>query len=314
MLKYILYLFISILSLIPGNIYHYHQTPNIILITLDGVRWQDIFEVSPAFGNFPRQESKIIIPNIYHHFIENGIAIGKTSIINTENFAHVSLPGYIEILSGQASDVCFNNECKQNKLPTLINQFPNDSAVFASWELIDRVFDNTLATVNVGRAVRNNKWLNLHLPNDTILDDQFGDEEYRSDEFTMRATLDFIKIKQPSFLWVSLGDTDEYAHWGNAVFYWASLNAMDTFIGELMKQANANTIFVICTDHGRGKNFTDHGIDPTSRRVFTLIGGNINKEEFTILDKEKYLSNIYDTILYLRNNKDLNKSLVRKKY
>jgi hypothetical protein len=280
---------------------HAPGAPKIVLITIDGVRWQDMFDAHEAIGTF-KPTSRQLAPNIYKHFVDNGIAVGKNSHALVGGPVHVSLPGYLEIMRGYPSLDCLDNSCPQNIRPTLIDQFPNDAAVFAGWEPIAKVFDNSLAVVNIGRHIRNQQWKDLHLVETDSPDDFFDDSEYKSDVNTYFSALEYLKHnKQPSFLWVSFGDTDNWAHLGHMFFYWSYLNAADMFIKDAMLYTDPNTVYIICPDHGRSADFMNHGQEPESRRVWIMIGGaGIPKAGFVKYDSDVYLSNIYYTIMDIR--------------
>jgi len=278
-----------------------NKSPKIILITLDGVRWQDIFDKHEGVGNF-RPSSKELIPNIYNHFIDNGIAFGEKSKVLIGGPAHVSLPGYLEIIRGYPSLDCLDNYCDHNYAPTIINDFAYHSAVFASWQTIYKTFDNSIAVVNIGKHVRNFPWYSLGLKDNKIILDDFNNDEYRPDVYTELAVLSYLDINQPKFMWISLGDTDEWAHQGNILLYWTSLNAIDNFIAKLMNYTDPNTIFILTTDHGRSKDFRNHFWEPESRRVWLLIGGkNVPALGSIASNKDLYLSDIKSIIMTLNN-------------
>lgn len=303
---------LSLFIATDNNLYLPYKAPKIVLITLDGTRWQDIFGKPSSLVAHLSIPNERLIPTIRTRFIDGGVAFGEKSAITVANPAHVSLPGYIEIMSGRPSKTCFDNQCGQNDMPTIIDKFPNDAAVFASWELINKTFDNSFVIVNTGPLGRNDKWDNLLVPDNKRTPDEFGDDEYRADKYTQEAVMQFLYFKdQPSFMWVSLGDTDEYAHQNNSLFYYASLNSMDTFIYELMKITDPNTIFIICPDHGRSVRFTDHGSDASSGRVYILLGGNIEKQGSVKLNYEAHLSDIYPTIIRLTKNRSTPRSLIQ---
>ncbi len=143
MIKFALLLLLVLIASDTKEIYTI-TTPKIVLITIDGVRWQDIFDAHDGIGSF-KPESKNLVPNIYKNFVDGGMAIGKNSQALVGGPAHVSLPGYLEIMRGYPSLDCTDNYCGQNTKPTLIDEFAGDAAVFSGWEPISRVFDNSLA-------------------------------------------------------------------------------------------------------------------------------------------------------------------------
>lgn len=283
----------------------------VILITIDGTRWQDLFDEDDGAGGFDTPSSRQLLPNIYNHFVDNGMAIGKLSFALVGGKAHVSMPGYLEIIRGYPTEDCFDNECPPNFQPTIFDQFPNDSAVFSGWDTIANIFDHSHSIVNIGRNVRSKQWLDLKLANNNSYVDEFDDEHYRSDRNTKEAVLDYARLSQPTLIWVSLGDTDEYAHQNNKLMYLNSLSSIDEFIGKLIKLSDPNTVYIICPDHGRSADFQNHHWDPPSRRVWIMIyGPGIPKAGFVSYPRDVYLGDVYWTIMDIAKGKKSIKSLL----
>src|ERR1700677_3165670 len=101
--------------------------PSVILITIDGVMWQDIY------GDQGRQ----LVPYLYSDFVEQGIAIGKLSSIIASGPFHVSIPGYLEITRGHPSPDCQRNDCYP-VIDRSILQLYDHTAVFSSWSPIEK--------------------------------------------------------------------------------------------------------------------------------------------------------------------------------
>lgn len=281
-------------------------TPKVVLITLDGVRWQDIFDGNDPINGYQPLPSRSLVPNLYRYFVDGGIAIGKRSRAETLNRAHVSLPGYLEIMTGRESRICLNNYCPFYRGPSLIDSFP-DAIVFASWEKVQRSFNNESVFFDTGRFGRSEPF-----PDDVDFPDDFGDDEYRADQYTEKALLHYFSShQQPTFLYLQLGDTDEWAHAGNDVFYWAELNAMDAFIGELVERLGSETIFIVSPDHGRNDNRRDHDWDPAAGRVWMMLRGpTIPKAGFVSYDRTVHLADIAPTVLELTRGKLSERSLM----
>lgn len=285
--------------------------PKIVLITIDGVRHEDMFDKHEGIGNY-RPSSRELAPNMYRMFVDNGIAIGKASPAKTENIVHVSQPGYLEIISGYPHKNCLNNLCGTNTRPTLINDFAHEATVISGWDTIAKTFDNSLAVANIGRNIRSKEWRALKLADNTTFPDEFDQEEYRGDKYTQEAILNYInKVKQPRFMWLSLGNCDEWAHAGSKLQYWISLNEADEFIGKIASLVEPNTVFIITTDHGRSLDFNNHGWTMESGRVWIMIGGaGIPHDGFVKYDHDVYLSNIKPTILDIAKGMHSERSLL----
>ena len=196
---------------------------------------------------------------------------------------------------------------------SLVNLFPKNSAVFGSWETISKVISNSISIVNVGRYDRNGWWRMLSLKDDTLFPETIGDNLYRPDLYTANAVFEYLnKGYRPQFLWISLGDTDEFAHMGDYKNYLESLKKADKFIGELIAKYDSNTTFIITTDHGRGMGWRDHGSDKESARTwFMMYGNKIPARGFTDYTYTVHSADIYDTVAHIAFDKKSDRSLLK---
>ena len=251
--------------------------PHVVLITIDGVRYQEVFQgTDPDFYHGAALSARELVPNLYHYFVDGGIAVGKLTPMIASGPNFISLPGYLEITRGHPSTDCRSNFCRPH-IDRSILQLYNNSAVFSSWSGIAR----TIPTNYHGYA-------DIGSP-------------YRWDANTEQIVNTYLSNHQPDFLWVSLGDTDEYGHANNYPAYLQALQGADAFIGQLISRFDNNTIFIVTVDHGRNANFRDHGLDPHSRRVWCMLyGKGIPAMGLVTADKVS-LSNIYPTIVYFQS-------------
>lgn len=289
------------------------HSPKIVLVTIDGVRWQEIFNGtdSSLYQNHPLLPQEII-PNIYHYFVNQGMAIGKNSQIIASGTNHISLPGYLEMMRGFPTIDCTTNLCEPELTTTLLDNYQNVT-VISSWDTIKKSTTNqpNKFNINSGRNYRTNKYLQLPIHDDQDFKGYVGHLDYRPDEFTMKTTLDYLSIEKPELLWVSLGDTDEYAHNGNYKKYISALKKADYFIGEIIQEYDENTVFIVTTDHGRSKDWTSHGYDADSARVWLMMyGKNIPTKQFVKFNQIKSLSNLMPTILKITHGIENKNSLI----
>src|SRR4029077_11220017 len=108
-----------------------------------------------------------------------------------------------------------------------------------------------------------------------------GSGDFRRDRYTAELALAYLKAEQPDFLFVGLGETDEFAHQGNYAGYLDALSAADRSIGELARALDERasrgirTALLVTADHGRAAGFRDHGQPyPESARVWLVAGGS----------------------------------------
>lgn len=275
--------------------------PNIILITLDGIRYQEIFNGTDVTLTDNHLSNKELIPNMYNHFIINGVALGNNLDVYASGPVYISLPGYLEITNGKKIK-CYTNSCTNIKLSkTLIDEY-SDAAVFASWEEIKTTVSNypNDYIINAGTSYRSNKYINLNQI-DYNLPLFSWNKKYRADNQTIEAATDYYIKFRPSFLWVSLGDGDEWAHLGDYENYINSIRSADHFIGNLISLIDYPTVMVITTDHGRGKNWTNH-FNYESSRIWLMFGGYGIENKDYVFHGTLHLSDIKKLILNL--NKD----------
>ncbi len=228
---------------------------SVILVTLDGTRWQDVFG------------SDELMPTLHRWMMAEGVAIGAPG--HGEIWAsgphYVSMPGYTEILTGRPS-ACQSNECDTIRAETILDEVldgGDDAFVAASWERIARVAsrDPKRLEMTAGRTTheRTNAF------DARLIDDAKdagawpGVDDYRRDELTTRVALSAFDRHMPKFAFVSLGDPDEHAHHGDRERYLASLRAADAFLAELEKRIDDRTVVFVTADHGRSSGFRDHG-------------------------------------------------------
>ena len=241
------------------------KADNIIIITTDGFRWQEMFGgvdttlannrifseggqgyIDEKFGNVnPLESRKRLLPFIWGTIAEKGQIYGNRHAgnkVNVSNPYWFSYPGYSEIFCGFA-DRILNKE--RSQMP-VISAFDNTGG------------NNPTANEKLINAMRNQSYK------------PWGMGECL-DVFTHYAALEHFKIRQPKVLYISYGETDEWAHAGKYKSYLNAAHQFDEWVKELWSLVQStpgymdNTIFFITTDHGRGdviKNqWTDHGSD-----------------------------------------------------
>lgn len=252
----------------------------VIFVVLDGVRWQEIF--GGVDGRFatgtqaPLLDAAGLTPHLHAMMDRNGVALGAPGrgSISASGPRFVSLPAYREIFSGAWSLDCLDNDCPRIERPTLIDELRDhgkSAAIFSSWERIDGAAasrpDGVL--ISTGRD-----------QTDRGVDPYPGDGGFRPDRMTARRALRHLGAAQPDFLFLGLGEPDEYAHRGDYAGYVESIRAADRVIGEListlatMPGRGARTHVFVTTDHGRARSFRDHGgAHPESARVWLVAWG-----------------------------------------
>jgi len=250
----------------------------VVVVVLDGVRWQEIFHgVDPVLAKgtpLSPGRPEELTPHLHQLMAKDGAVIGAPGrgTLSASGPSYVSLPAYREIFSGQSQPECQDNECGWITQRTLVDELRDagrEAAVFASWEKIDRAAAGRSSGVriDVGRGALD-------------VDPWPGSGDFRPDRLTVDAALGHLEHARPDFLFLGLGEPDEYAHRGDYVGYVGSLSAADRALarlGETLDRMGARgrrTHVFVTADHGRADSFRDHGRrHPESGRVWMVATG-----------------------------------------
>ena len=276
------------------------QNQKIIFITLDGLRWQELFYgLDNVLADDKKYNSKIqglkktfdentsekkrekLMPFVWNFIAKNGLILGDRkngSFVNVHNTMHFSYPGYNETITGYADDI---NIISNKKLlnPNIsifekLNQHPwykNSVHIFGSWDVFPYIFnyERSQLPINAGYMKAENANAVEQLLN------KYQDEtpkrwgSVRYDVFTHNFAMESLKTKKPKILYIGYGETDDFAHDGDYDHYIESANVNDQMIKELWEYTQEDpyyknqTTFIITTDHGRGEGeaWHDHGND-----------------------------------------------------
>ncbi len=280
-----------LLLLVIGHI-QAQKVENIIIITTDGLRWQEMYGgMDSAIANnkkFHKGDSayifkhywaataeerrKKLMPFMWSTFAAKGQLYGNRNYSNKVNNANpywFSYPGYSEIMTGYADTAINSNDYKPNPHVTLLeflNQQPkykNKVAAFGAWEAFDRILNEKRSgipvvsaydTANVAALSAEQKLVNK------MLTDSYRPwhEDECLDVFTHYAALAHLKAKKPKLLYIAYGETDEWAHAGQYRSYLDAAHQVDAWIKQLWDfvqsdpQYKDKTAIFFTTDHGRG--------------------------------------------------------------
>lgn len=280
------------------------RTENVVLVTLDGMRWQEVFggadsalfrqskyyyadrqKLQKDFGQGPpAQRRQALMPFLWGTVARQGQLYGNReagSLVNVTNTMRFSYPGYNEILTGAPDDArIHSNDPLDNpnaSVLEVLNQQPafrGKVAVFGSWEAFPYILNEKRSGLPVNAGMRPAPGPGLS-PNELVLNEllpatpsPFGEE--RLDSFTDQYALAYLKRKKPRVLFVSFGDTDDFAHGGEYGAYLHAARYTDEFLRQLWAylqsdpQYRGKTTLLVTTDHGRGGAGTQwqtHGKD-----------------------------------------------------
>jgi len=289
---------------------------HILLVMTDGLRWQEVFRgadpslltkannddrpvdalVRQYVRSTPQQARAALMPFLWSHIVPEGEIYGnrdKGSDAHVTNGFNFSYPGYSETLTGHADPRINSNDPTPNPNVTVfewLNKQPGltgQAAAFGAWSVIADAFNRQRCgfTDNAGydplTSIPITPRLDLlnHIKTETprIWDDETFDAP------TFYTSLEYLQAKHPRLFYLSLGETDDWAHAGNYGRYLEAANRVDMYLKRLWEFVQANpdyrghTTLILLTDHGRGDapvEWKSHGQKiPASKYIFIAAMG-----------------------------------------
>ena len=289
----------------------------VVLVMTDGLRWQEMFRGADETLLVPKryydgrsvdalkksylaptaeERRERLMPFVWKTMVPQGQMYGdrdQGSEAYVTNGLNFSYPGYSETLTGHGDPRIDSNDNKPNPNVTVLewlNQQPGlqgKVAAFGAWDVISGIVNAGRCgfPVNAGyqpfamspmtpRLEMLNQW---KAATPRIWDDEPFDAP------TFYTAMEYVKAKQPRLLFLSLGETDDWAHMGNYGEYLDSAHRVDTYLERLwdalqaMPEYRGKTTMIFLTDHGRGdgpEDWTSHGQKvPDSKNIFLGMMG-----------------------------------------
>lgn len=260
----LLFLFLFLPTAVAQN-----KTENVILITFDGARTQEVFggldldilkakttrgkvEDTALYKKYwaatPEGRRMKMMPFFWGTLMkEYGSIAGNRALgssVMTTNKMWFSYPGYSEILTGQAHDDVINSNDRKRNPYTSVLEFlqhklklsKTQVALFGSWDVFNWIGEHQegALTINAG-----------HEPYDLINDPELRVlsklqneklspwDSVRFDYFTVKFALAHMKKYQPRVVHIALGETDDWAHGGEYAHVLNSFSTNDQQIKEI---------------------------------------------------------------------------------
>lgn len=269
-----------------------NKTQNIIFISVDGYRWEELFNgMDSALANkrqyrktdsaalmakywaaTPEERRAKLMPFFWNTIASNGQLYGNRAWgndVNVRNAYWFSYPGRAETITGYYDPKINSNGYPDNPNTNVFEfiekqkGFGGKVAVFASWDAVDRIVNrnrNHLPLINPYEKVEGSGLTEAQeLANELqdYMPKYYGDEE-RWDMHTYAIAKSYILARHPRAVYIDFGDPDVLAHSGRYDFYLDAAHYTDQMIGSLWNAMQRDpfyrnkTTFVICPDHGRG--------------------------------------------------------------
>ena len=301
------------LGALPAAAERPRQTRNVLLVMTDGLRWQEVFNGAEAaliskengvpdpdalradyWRDSPAGRRQALMPFLWTTVALHGQIFGnrdagsEASVANGMNFSY---PGYNETLCGFADSRIDSNDKNPNPNVTVLEWLHNQRAyhgrvaAFGAWDVFPYILNAPRAgfPVNAGYdplaqpLTPKIEFLNRLKTESRIWDDE------PLDTFTFHTALEYLKQRKPRVLFLSLGETDEWAHAGKYATYLHSAHSVDRDLKELWETAQSlreyrdSTTLIFTCDHGRGSGpseWKDHGKKvPDSKYIWMAFLG-----------------------------------------
>lgn len=183
-------LFSSILFLVNAETLNNSDTPKLVIVTIDGLRWQEAFSGADEkllnhtefVGNIEalktrfwhpdiEERKKRLMPFLNYVIGKEGTLIGDRgngSMMSLTNQQRFSYPGYNEIFTGQADDNINSNAKIQNpnitflewlnKQPTINNQI----GIFSGWDVFPFIFNRERSGLFINAGFEQMSYPHMH--------------------------------------------------------------------------------------------------------------------------------------------------------
>lgn len=299
-----------------------NRIENILIVTTDGFRWQEMFTgMDSAIANMPafnqEQKDKLyalygapsaaerrskLLPFIWNTMAKQGQVYGNRALhshVDNSNPYWFSYPGYSEIFCGFVDTAINTNSYPPNPHTNVLEFFNQQKelkgkvAAFGAWEAFNRILNEQRSGFPVVAGMDNcggdrpdgEETLINRMKRDGY--NPFDNSE-ALDVYTHYAAMDYLEKKTPRVLYISYGETDEWAHEGRYKNYLDAAHRVDQWLSDLWAyiqstpQYKDKTVLFITVDHGRGdvdkKQWTSHNSKvPCSHEIwFAAMGPGIS--------------------------------------
>lgn len=283
----------SLLASSPGLRGQERTTQNLVLVLIDGYRWQELFRGADSMllsdKRFNRGDiaarlkkywagdaatrRKKLMPFTWEYIALHGQLYGNRDLGNRVDVANpywISYPGRAEVLSGFVDTAIRSNDYPENPNPNVLEflngrqGFKGKVAAIACWDATGRCLHQKTSPLFI-----NVPWDSLAgdrlSPDERLANDMdrytpriFGEDE-RLDANVYALASSYIRARHPRVIYIDFGDPDEYAHAGNYTGYLNDIHHLDGMLRRLWEMLQADpfyrgrTTLAVVPDHGRGK-------------------------------------------------------------
>jgi len=224
------------------------EQPRVVVIAIDGLRWQEVFEGAGRDS---------LMPFLWKMGKDKGCMLGnrnKNCRMEVANGIWKSYAGYSEMLCGVTDDAhIFDNRKQPNPNPSVFEMAEMSGAykgrvsAVASWDVIPYILNTKRSGLDVD-------WNSSHRVS----------KQVRCDSVTFSHALRKLKDEHPKLMFVEFCETDYYGHHGKWKEYLDAAHRNDRLIQQLWAYCQGdefyrgNTTFIITCDHGSGESLGNH--------------------------------------------------------
>ncbi|MBS2020598.1 MAG: hypothetical protein JST00_47530 [Deltaproteobacteria bacterium] len=219
-------------AILPGG--------RVVLVTIDGVRWQE--------------------------------GPDTCGVVRAVGGANVSMPGYIEIFTGDRTSPRVDRPTIFDEVATALAK---PATSIDSWPVLEKTVTSRTDRVGVsagtmawrGPAPEHASGIPAMVAEQANLDPGPGGPGYRPDAFTSELALAYLREERPALFHVGLVDTDEWAHKDDYPRYLTALRHADEVVGAIADHLEVTgaldrTTVIVAADRVADRGPTD----PRDRR------------------------------------------------
>lgn len=230
-----------------GDVIAQEGEPRVILVTVDGLRWEEVFtgvdaallddpaaagvkDTSALRARFwrdtPAERRAALLPYFWGDLVGRGTVWGDRTVgsrVRLVNPHHFSYPGYAEILTGRFLPEIDSNDPVRMPVPTVLEHAKaalglarRDVAVFASWERFQEIVEREPGSlvVSAGFSGLPDGYATPRLAELAEIQHDLLTpwDSVRHDWVTAEMALEYLRAYEPRILYVALGETDDWAH------------------------------------------------------------------------------------------------------
>jgi hypothetical protein len=266
-------------------------TRNVILVTLDGLRWQEVFGgADPALVNketggvkdllafrkrFWRgtveERRSVLFPFLWGTVAKEGQLFGDPAarcIGKVENPHHFSYPGYHELLCGFVEARVTSNAKIPNPNQTVLEWLAKQDglagkvAAFCTWDVFPYILNVTRSGIEMHACraplAHGHSQARLAVKNQVLQALPSYWDDCAFDVVACEAFAEYLPVKEPRVVYIALGETDCWAHEKRYDLYCEAAQRADLWLAGVWRELQSmpeyagKTSLVITVDHGRG--------------------------------------------------------------